>query len=145
MELVSTHRLFHEGADFFRFGVGQLLERERSRPHLAIVEVRRLAKAQCRVSRFEFVHALEKADDFAASGVGGHSIPGFGRKFGRDGFDNLVEPSGDNAIRFGHLGDFRQHIGLARRFVFVRSFLRFQFSGALFHGGSFLGGKAVGL
>jgi hypothetical protein len=61
-------------------GGGQLLQREGDRPHGSFVEVRLVAEAERRVSRFELVRALEEADDIAILGVCGHPVPGSRRE-----------------------------------------------------------------
>jgi hypothetical protein len=61
----STHRFFDECAYLFLFRVRQLLERKRSCPHRAIVEVRVLVKAKGRVSHLELGRRRKKADNLA--------------------------------------------------------------------------------
>src|SRR5688572_29116851 len=87
----STHRFLHECADPCLFGGGQLLQREGGRPHVAFVEVRFVAEAECRVSRFELLRTLEEADDFTVPGIRGHPVPGFRREDWRVGFDDIME------------------------------------------------------
>src|SRR6266511_5823369 len=72
----SAHRFLHERDDPFLLGGGQLLEREGGRPHVAVVEVRRVLEAERRVPRLELLRALEEADNLAVLGVGGHPVPG---------------------------------------------------------------------
>src|SRR5216110_1251099 len=88
----STHRLLHERADPCLVGGRQLLQREGDRPHGAFVEVRRVAEAERRVSRFELLRALEEADDLAVLGIRGHPVPGSRREGWRAGFDDVMEP-----------------------------------------------------
>ena len=71
----STHRFFHERADFYLFGGIQLLECEAGRPHGAFVEVRLMHEAKRRIPRFELGRTLEKADDLAVLGIRGHPVP----------------------------------------------------------------------
>jgi hypothetical protein len=59
----SAHRFLHELGDPCLFGGGQLLQREGGRPHRAFVEVRRVAEAERRVPRVEFLRAREVAND----------------------------------------------------------------------------------
>jgi hypothetical protein len=51
----SAHRLLHKPGDLRLVGGGQLLQRERGRPHGAVVEVRRVVEAQRRVPRLELL------------------------------------------------------------------------------------------
>src|SRR5207244_6279910 len=87
----SAHRFLHERADRCLLGGGQLLQREGGRPHGAVVEMRRVAEAERRVSRLELLAALEEADDMAVLGIRGHPVPGSRREGGRAGFDEGME------------------------------------------------------
>ena len=111
--IASAHRLLHEGGDLWLFGGCQLLQREGDRPHGAFVKVRLVLEAKSRVSRLEFLRALEEADDFAILGIRGHPIPGLRREDRRAGFDDRMEPLGHGAIRCRHSGDDCEHLGLA--------------------------------
>src|ERR1051325_6282730 len=69
---LSTHRFLHERADLCLFGSSQLVQRESDWPHSTVVEVRSVAEAERRISRFELLRALEEADDLAVCGIRGH-------------------------------------------------------------------------
>src|SRR5918998_2453517 len=141
-----ARRPLHELADPRLFGGAQLLQREGDRPHGALVEVRRVAEAERRVPRVELLGALEVADDLAVLvGVGGHPVPGLRREGGRAGLDDLVEPLGHRAIRFGHLGDLGEQVALPFSLLLVRARFRLQLLGALPHGGPFLGREPLGV
>src|SRR5947207_1827160 len=61
----SAHRFLHERADPCLIGGSQLHQSEAGRPHVAFVEFRLVAEAECRVPRVELLRGLEEADDFA--------------------------------------------------------------------------------
>src|SRR5215218_8985995 len=140
-ELGSAHRSLHERADLCLLGGGQLLQREGGRPHGAFVEVRLVAEAERRVPRVELLRALEEADDLAVLGIRRHPVPGFRREVWRAGLDDLMEPLGQGAIRFLHLGDLREHVALPIRLLR----LGLKLSGALLHRVSFLVRESLGL
>src|SRR5206468_12253210 len=142
----SAHGLLHERADPCLFGSGQLLQREGGRPHGAFVKVRLVAEAERRVSRFEFLRALEEADDLTVLGIRGHPVPGFRREGWRAGFDDRMEPLGHGAIRFHHLGDLREHVAFPVSPVRARAAPRFRLLllGALLHRSSFLVRESLG-
>src|SRR5439155_10772408 len=140
-----AHRFFHERADPYLFGGTQVLEREGDRPHGAFVEVRCFFEAERRVPRVELLRALQEGDDLAVPGIRGHSVPGFRPEGRRGGFDDRMEPLGQDTIRFLHRGDGREHIAFALRSVLARALFRLQLSGALLHRGSFLVSESLGL
>src|SRR5215218_4468559 len=113
----SAHRFLYECADLCLFGGSQLLQREGGRPHGAFVEVRLVAEAERRVPRVELLRALEEADDLAVLGIRRHPVPGFRREVWRAGLDDLMEPLGQGAIRFLHLGDLREQVALPTRLL----------------------------
>src|SRR5918996_1038194 len=135
--LGSPHRLLHEPADLCLFGGGQRLQRERGRPHAAFVEVRAVVEAERRVPRVELGRGGEEADDVALPGIRGHPVPGLRREGRGAGLDDRVDPLGHGPIRFRHLSDLREQFFLSR--------FRLELSGALLHGGSFLGRETLGL
>src|SRR3990172_7183853 len=143
----SAHRFLHERADPCLFGGGELLQRDGGRPQGAFVEVGRVTEAERRVPRFEFLRALEEADDLAVFGIRGHPVPGFRREGRRAGFDDSMEPLGHSAIRSLHLGDLREHGAFPVRLVRARAAARFrlQLLGALLHRSSFLVRESLGL
>ena len=66
---LSAHRLFYKCDNPCLFGWGQLLQRERGRPHGTFIKIRRVAEAQRCVPRVELLRALEEADDLAVPGI----------------------------------------------------------------------------
>src|SRR6266542_4208673 len=101
----SAHRFLHQRCDPFLFGGAQLLQRVRGRPHVTLVEVRRVAEAERRVPGLELRRVLEEADDLAALRVRGHPVPGPRLDVRRAGRDDLVDPFGHGAVRLQHGGD----------------------------------------
>src|SRR5512141_1721406 len=101
----SAHRLLQERTDPCLFGGRQPLQCEGDRPQGAFVEVRLVAEAERRVPRLELLRALEEADDLAVPGIRGHPVPGLRREAWRAGRNDGVQPLGQRAIRFRHLGD----------------------------------------
>src|SRR5262244_2498268 len=142
----SAHRLFHERGDPCLVGGGQLRQREGDRPHGAVVEVRHVVEAERRVPGLELLRGLEEADDLAVLGVRGHPVPGSRRERWRAGFDEGMQPLGYGAVRFGHLGDLREHVAfpvrLGRAPAAARG--RLQLLAVLFHRGPFLVGESLG-
>src|SRR5205823_13653410 len=141
----SANRFFHERADLCFGGGGQLLQRERDRPHGAFVEVRLVAEAERGVPRLELVRALEEADDLAVPGVRRHPVPGSRREGWRAGFDDGMEPPGHGAIRFRHLGNLREHVAFPVRLLRARVAARFrlQLVRAILHRGALLVRKSL--
>src|SRR5487761_1593255 len=72
---LSARRHPQECADPRLVNGGQLCQRERGRPHGALVEVRFVAETKRRIPRLELLCALEEADDLAALAICGHSVP----------------------------------------------------------------------
>src|SRR3712207_3984593 len=56
-----------------------------------------------------------------------------------------MEPLGDGAIRFRHLGDLREQVAFPFRLLLVRARFRLLLFGALPHRGSFLVRESLGL
>src|SRR2546427_8493842 len=127
-----AYRLLHVYADPCLFGGRQLLQREGDGPHGTFVEVRLVAEAERRVPGVEFLRALEKADDLAVLGIGGHSVPESRRESWRACFDDSMEPFAHGAFRFRHLSDLREDG------VFPVCLVRLQLLDALLHRDSFL-------
>src|SRR6266516_5445392 len=108
-----AHRFLHERGDPCLFGSSQSLQRIGGWPHVAFVEVRLVAEAECRVPRLELRRCLEVAYDLVVLGIRGHPVPESRREGRRGVFDDSMEPLGHGAIRFSHLGDLRQHGALS--------------------------------
>src|SRR6266699_5008485 len=104
-----AHRFLNERGDPCLFGGSQSLQRIGGWPHVAFVEVRLVAEAECRVPRLELRRCLEVAYDLVVLGIRGHPVPESRREAGRAISDDSMEPFGHGAIRFSHLGDLRQH------------------------------------
>src|SRR4029453_2637800 len=137
--LSSAHRLLHEGGDLLLVGGGQLRQRERGRPHGAVVEVRRVLEAERRVPLAVLRRAVEEADDLALLGVRGHPVPALRPQGRRTGRDDLLEGPGQGPIRSPLLRDLREHVAFPGRPVPVCTRFGLQLSDALLHRGLFFG------
>src|SRR6185437_5027042 len=124
-------------ADLHFLLLGQLRQRERGRPHRAVVELRRLVEAKCRVPRLELLRALEEADDLAVEGVRGHAVPRSRRQRWRGGLDDRMDSLGHGPVGLRQLGDLLEDVLLAVRLA------AFELSGALLHRGPFLGRESL--
>src|SRR5262245_49266515 len=131
----SFHRFLQEGGDLRLLGLGQLLQRERGRPHGALVEVRLVAEAERRVARLELLRALEEADDLAVLRVRGHPVPGLRLEVGRARLDDGVDPLRHRAIGPLHLGDLREQLAFPGLPVRSAARLSLQLPGPLPHRG----------
>src|SRR5690606_28845820 len=119
--------------------------RKGSRPHDALVEVCRVVEAERRISRFELCRRLEEADDLTiVIGVSWHPVPGFWKERRRVRFDDLMDPLGNGAIRFRHLGDLFEQIAFSVLSFLVRTRFCLQFFGALLHRSLFRSGESLG-
>jgi hypothetical protein len=70
-------------------------------------------EAERRVPRPELLHALEEADYPAILCIRRHPVPEFRLEDGCTVLDDLMEPLADDAIRFRHCSDRREHGGFA--------------------------------
>src|SRR4029453_11725305 len=125
----SADGLLHERADPGLVGCGEPLQRERDRPHGAVVELRGVVEAEHRVALLELRRVAEEADDLAVLGVGGPPVPGLRREAGGGGLDELMKALGDGAILGRHRGDRGAHG------VFAIGLARLELSGARLHRG----------
>jgi hypothetical protein len=73
--LSLTHCFLHERSDLFLFGGSHLFYRKGDRPHVPLIELSLVLEAKRRISRLEFVHALEEADYLAVLCIRGHPVP----------------------------------------------------------------------
>src|SRR2546425_7691137 len=90
-----SHRFLHERGDPCLFGGSQSLQREGVRPHVAFVEVRLVAEAECCIPCFELLRCLEEADDLAVlalPGICGHPVPESRREGWHAFHDDCMEP-----------------------------------------------------
>src|SRR5713226_139775 len=79
----SGDRGLHQLGDLLLHHGAPLLQRVRHRPHVAVVEVRRVLEAQGRVAVAELARVLEEDDDLAVRvRVSGHPVPGLRRQLG---------------------------------------------------------------
>src|SRR5262245_14074565 len=136
-----AHRLLYEGGDPRFVRGSQLLEREGDRPHSAIVELRAVVEAECRIPRLELRRGLEEADDLAVLGIGWHAVPGLRREVRRAGGDDRMDSLSHGAIGVRHRGDRREHITFPIRLARLCLLLL----GALSHRGFFLGRESLAL
>src|SRR6185437_1463822 len=136
VSFLSAHRLLYERADLLLLRAGQLRQRERDRPHGALVELRAVVEAEHRVPLLELPRVAEEADDLAVLRIRRHAVPGLRREFRGGGFDELVERLCDGAILRRHLGD-RGAYGAFPVLV------RFQFPRPCSHRGLLLGAESL--
>src|SRR5215469_6027407 len=113
----SADRLLEERDDSRLLGGGQLLQREDSRPHAAVVELCLVAEAEGRVPRLELLGVLEVADHISVLGIRGHPVPGSRRQPRCGGFDERMQPLREAAIRLRKCGNLRQYGGFIVRLV----------------------------
>src|SRR5579862_9889365 len=67
--VLLAHSFLHERDDPCLVVGGQLLQRIGDRPHGAVVEVRAVVEAKCRIPRLELGGGLEEADNLAIPGI----------------------------------------------------------------------------
>jgi hypothetical protein len=72
-----------------------------------------MLEAERRVPGLEFVHALEEADYLAVPGIRRHPVPEFRHEVWCVGFDDRMEPFANDAVRFRHRSDCREHGGFS--------------------------------
>jgi NADP-dependent 3-hydroxy acid dehydrogenase YdfG len=142
----SGDRGLHQFGDLLLHHGAPALKRVRHRPHVTVIEVRRVLEAQGRVAVAELARILEEDDDLAVRvRVSGHPVPGLGRQPGGGRGHRHVHALGERTILRCHprdaVEDRLQAIGLLGALVALGA----QLGGAVLHRRTLLGAEAAEL
>src|ERR1700733_3347542 len=145
----SRHRSGDRGlrqfGDLLLYRGAPLLERVRHRPHVAVIEVRRVLEAQGRVAVAELARVLEEDDDLAVRvRVSGHPVPRLGRQLRGSRGHRYMHPLGERTISRCHLLDPVEDRLQAVSLLGTLRALGAQLGGTLLHRGTLLGAETAG-
>src|SRR6202011_5315246 len=102
--------LLDKMANPFLDGCRQPFQGKGGWPNITLIEFCILLKTERGVPRFEFLAALEEANNLAVLRISWHPIPGSRSKSRSIGFDDSVDPLGNNPILLWHFGDLREYV-----------------------------------